>query len=526
MSRSIGKATLPRVALWLLVSIPGAAGAQSTAVVRRPRPTAATATAAAAGAIAGVHVDSAALRRLAGTAAGHLGLATPAAGVATTTTTPAATQPPPPPQPPQQRPAAKTISRARLESVLGGGAAAKISVVRAAGEVATLPPTRDSVTIRPGEIVLRKTSDTALRVAARTTVTHGATGHPLPPGPGDTAHPSPTLVPAPAARPHDATYAVPYRWLMVDSAGVERVLVPYFVLDGGGLTYDVASRTYRGTALVGVEDTLHPGEGPVALPRAVSLQLTTTSSGGRVAPRQLAIGHTSLDYDSVRIESADSTQVRIRTGADQLGVVVPIPVRAITVGLVPQQPSLEGLGLATTEIAVTLPRGMGRTDTANVIFSSTRAPVRPGHVQVTGDAPATVRLRSGAPGPDSIRAFLDGVKVGETVVTFEPPWSFTGATLAGLLLGGLARFVGAKRRKRVRALGWDLLKGAPFGVIAAAASAVGLDLLQLRIDDPGTWVAVMLTAAIGAWTGSRLLERVAPGDAPTTPARPATASPH
>ncbi|MEO5579268.1 MAG: hypothetical protein ABIR58_01305 [Gemmatimonadaceae bacterium] len=105
-----------------------------------------------------------------------------------------------------------------------------------------------------------------------------------------------------------------------------------------------------------------------------------------------------------------------------------------------------------------------------------------------------------------IKAFIDGVEVGETVVMFERPWSFLQATLLGIVLGGFARFFGAKRRERVRSLQWDLLKGAPFGAIAAAASAIGLDLVQLKIDEPGAWIAVMLTAAIGAWLGTRVLD--------------------
>ena len=135
-------------------------------------------------------------------------------------------------------------------------------------------------------------------------------------------------------------------------------------------------------------------------------------------------------------------------------------------------------------------------------------------MHVTGAEASTVRLRSGLPGVDSIHAFIDGVQVGEAIVTFVAPWSFVGATLAGILLGGFARFAGAKRRKKARALYWDMVKGAPFGILAAAAGAIGLDWLQLKIDDPGTWIAIMLTAAVGAWAGSRLLERVAPLSAP------------
>jgi hypothetical protein len=184
----------------------------------------------------------------------------------------------------------------------------------------------------------------------------------------------------------------------------------------------------------------------------------------------------------------------------------------MTVTLIPSQRSLEGFGLATTDITLTLPRGMARTDSAMISFSASSAPVQPASILVTGAGTSTVRLRSGLPGQDTIRAFLDGVLVGDTEVTFKRPWTFLGATLIGIVLGGFARFVSARRRKRARALYWDIIKGSPFGVLAAAASAIGLDLLQFKIEDPGTWMAVMVTSLVGAWLGARILDR--PGASP------------
>ena len=121
----------------------------------------------------------------------------------------------------------------------------------------------------------------------------------------------------------------------------------------------------------------------MTLLRPLKMQLTTTT-GGTVTPPSLAIGHTSLDYDSVRIESPDATNVRIRTGADPAGIVIPIPVRALSIAMIPQQPTLQGLGLATTDIAISLPRGVPRGDTAIITFSSTSSPVRPSTVRLTG----------------------------------------------------------------------------------------------------------------------------------------------
>jgi hypothetical protein len=394
---------------------------------------------------------------------------------------------------------ATAIKRATIDRVLGPQAG--IRVVRSTG-VSELGRMPDSVKIAPGEFVFRKTADTARRIEWKT-----------PNATKDTQ----AVVLHPSVRGADnaATFAMPYRWLTVDSSGNQRVLAPFFVLVGGGLSYDVQSRTYRGTALVGVEDTLHLDEPSAVLPRPLRLQITTTS-GGTVTPAQLAISHTSLDYDSVRIESTDSTNIRIRTGADPAGILIRIPVRSLSVAMIPQQTSLQAFGLGTTNISVSLPRGVARSDTAVVTFSATKAPVRPASVRLSGGDAATVNLRSGLPGRDSIRAFLDGVQVGETFVDFDAPWMFLGATIFGLLLGGSARFVSAKRRKKVRALSWDIVKGAPFGFIAAAASAIGLDLLQLKIDDPGAAIAIALTAAIGAWVGTRVLDRSTP-----VPANPA-----
>lgn len=409
--------------------------------------------------------------------------------------------------------AQKAISRGRLDDLLGKSTAA-IRVVRTTG-VTDVRPDVNSVGITAGDFVFRKMSDTARRIRNPAITATPGTGavHVAPggaPAPPPTGAPATELTPAaiPALSKAATTYVMPYRWLTLDSAGVERVLVPFFILTSGGLTYDVASRTYRGVALIGLEDTLHANVA-VTLPRPLKLLLTTTS-GGSVKPLELAIGHTSLDYDSVSIESPDSTNVKIRTGADPAGIIIPIPVRSMTVAMIPQQSTLQGLGLATTDIAISLPRGITRSDTATITFSSTGAPVRPSSVRTSGDVVPIVRLRSGLPGPDSISAYLDGVRVGGTVVTFVTPWSFLGSTLIGILLGGAARFFGGKRRKHARMLMRDIMKGLPFGVLAAIAGAIGLDWMHLKLDDPAALPAIVVTAALGAWLGSRLLDGAVP----------------
>jgi hypothetical protein len=476
MKRSIALATLTVIALSAKASN---VGAQSTEV-RRPRPDATI--------LARPQGDSAAIRRRIDAGA----ITTLAPGAAAAAVSPAF-QPAAPPAP--QVNARMAISRRRLDTILGGSSAT-IRVVSPTG-VTTVPTGSDSVRFVPGNLIFRKMSDTAHRIAVT----------------------APTGATLPAVSPTDAVYSMPYSLLTVDSAGVERILVPRFIVKGGALTYDVRIRKYKGIAIVGLEDTVHPGRVPLAQP--FELELTTTT-GGTISPDSLAIDHTSIQYRSAQIVSTDSTNVRIRTTADPTGFIIGVPVRDMRLTLIPGQRSLEGFGLATTDISLTLPRDMEREDSATVSFSTSSAPVRPGDVVVRGFGTSTVRLRSGLPGPDTITAYIDGVPVGATVVTFKRPWTFLGATLIGIILGGCARFVSAKRRKRARALYWDIIKGSPFGVIAAAASAIGLDLLQLKIDDPGTWIAVMLTAAIGSWVGARVLDRTGPAPGPGPAPAPAT----
>jgi hypothetical protein len=389
-----------------------------------------------------------------------------------------------------------TIDRARITRILGGPAA-NIRLSDATG-VTDVPRNADSVAIAPGDFLWNKSSDSA-RVVMKSSVTM----------PGSSAI---VARPAPAITNGATTYAIPYRWLTLDSAGVQRVLVPFFILRGGGLTYDVVRRVYKGTALVGVEDTLNPEASSAQLTRPLALMLATRS-GGTVSPHSMNVSHTSLEYDSVSIESPDSTSVLLRTGADRVGITVPIPVRAIVASMIPDQRAIQGFGLATTEISVSLPRGLSRADTAVLTFVSTGAPVKPAILRLAGGDAGVLKLRSGMPGSDSIRAYLDGVPVAETVVGIKAPWPFLQATIIGVVLGGALRW-SAQRRKSFRSLGWDIIRGMPFGAVAAAALSVGLTLLPVNVEDPSAWVGVMVTAALGAWVGSPLLRKAMPDAAP------------
>lgn len=404
------------------------------------------------------------------------------------------------------------IDRRVLEQALGS-ARDTIRVVRN-GVPTTVTATETAVALQPGDFVFRKLGTVAVRVPPSTRV-------PIrPPRPT----PSPTPAPAPAPEPsHDSTaqatpgkpvtpvtpvtprprlrFAMPYRWFTIDSSGVQRVLVPFVELLGGGMTYDVTKRVYRGEALIGVEDTLHPDAGSVPLPKQLKLQLRTLS-GGTVTPRALAIGNTGLDYVPVSIEAPDSTSLRIRTGADTAGIVVPLPRRVLQLGITPAESRIAGFGLAATTLVVSLPRGVARGDTAHVAVSG----ASPETLALTADG-AAVHLRSGMPGDSTLVTFtLDGIDAGHAIVRYAFPWQFLGASLLGIVLAGLARFLGARRKQRAGRLVRHVTMGAVPGFLVGCAAAIGLDVLGLKVTDPSSFAAVMVTTALGAWGGTRLLD--------------------
>jgi hypothetical protein len=389
----------------------------------------------------------------------------------------------------------REFDRARLERVLGTFEASSLKVVRRAG-VQAVRPSVATITVNPGDFIFRK-------VGAEVIQDTGISGF------------EPSALPISA--PGRTVYQLPYRWFTVDAGGAERLLIPRLIIHGGGLSYDPAARVFRGRALIGVEDSLHPLEGPQPLARPLLLQLNLTSPGD-IVPNRLAIDHTSLEYDSVAISARDSVTVHIRTATDPTGVLVPVPIYRPAIELSASPSVLQGLGLGTATISVALPPGFSRADTITVRLRSQTLNIRPALLRVTPDGDNDATFRSAFPGRHSITAEIDGMEADSTDVSIVWPWLFLSAMLIGILVGAWAVLAGS-RAEKPRSYRAALAKAAPFGFISAVAAALGLDLLGLHLDDAGTWSAVWLFAAIGAYVGELVLERfVTPGPTPAAPA--------
>jgi hypothetical protein len=210
--------------------------------------------------------------------------------------------------------------------------------------------------------------------------------------------------------------------------------------------------------------------------------------------------------------------VRVQTAADPTGVLIPVPIYRPAVELSATPSVLQGLGLGTATIFVALPPGFSRADTITVRLRSPTLNIRPALLRVTPDGDNDATFRSASPGRHTITAEVDGMQVDSTDVSIVWPWLFFSAMLIGVFVGAWAALVGG-RAEKPRSFGAALVKAAPFGLITAVAAALGLDLLGLHLDDAGTWAAVWLFAALGAYVGERVLERFgAPGSPPAAPA--------
>ncbi|MBC7790169.1 MAG: hypothetical protein H7Z74_09505 [Anaerolineae bacterium] len=387
----------------------------------------------------------------------------------------------------------RPFDRARIERVLGSAAASDTSplkIVNPAG-VELVAQSADTIRVAAGDFIFRKIGAGVVRDTARSS-------------------------PEPGLRAEARTFELPYRWFTTDTNGVERVLIPKLIVHQNGLTFNSATGLFSGRASIGVIDSLHPNEGSQPLARPLKMALLVIGPGTPV-PDKLEINHTSLDYETVEFSARDSIVVRIVTATDPEGVLIPVQVFRPAIKLYALPSVLQAFGLGTSTISVTLPPGHARGDTMLVTFATQSLNVRPAILPVTVGRANEAKIRSGVPGTHTISAQINGRESDSVEVTFAWPWLFLSAAVVGFIVGGAATFFGDRPGKPT-SIGLAILKGAPFGFLTAVAAALGLDWLGLHLDDAGTWMGVMLTAALGAYAGERILERVTGGGSTKVPA--------
>lgn len=370
----------------------------------------------------------------------------------------------------------RSISRDRLTTVIGARSDSGVRIVSPSGIRAL--PQGGTVALRLGEFVFNKVA--MHPIADSSLSSSGRLG-----------------------------WELPYRWVTLDAEGNELALRPRLEIEGDAIKYHPASRTFRGVGLIGLEDSLRPERGRLPLVNPLRMQITLTTGGGVVEPRNIALDHTSLDYLPLSIVATDTAglQARIRTAVDTAGVLVPIRIALppLTLRVLPSV--VEGFGLATARLLVQLPPGVDSATKVLVTLSSPTVSIDPPTLLLTPNDAQTATIRSGTPGRVSLVAEAAGFMPAPAGVEFAWPWRFLTATLVGILLGGYLKFAIARGRLTRKGFLRAAFRGAPFGILAGLLAALGVDITGFRLTDPGAWIGVVVVVAIGAYLGRASLER-------------------
>lgn len=372
------------------------------------------------------------------------------------------------------------LRRARLDTTIGN-----LRVARA-GRIDTVATSAEQVTLRRGDVLVVPT-----------------------------ARP-PTYDSSAGATPH---VDLPTQYVMLDRAGTTVLTLSVrFEPQGGGLRYDADARRFRGTVLIGLEDSTRRSEQVQLSP--VEIEFTTDAD--EVTPQRVRIAHTNIPFVEVQVRAldpGDTVSLHIRPVFDPDGQHAPLPVVRPAITIDPSPARIQGFGLETTTLTVTLPPAVGAPPVA-IALSADPGALDTTLLAIAAGGVGVTRLRSVGTGAAVVRARFGSVASGETSVMFVFPWPF----LVAAVLGGAAGAVLRARRPRdkpgrLRLFPIDLLVGALTGVVVAAAYAVGVNVLGLTLSVRVGEAAVFVLAVVGGYRGAPgvLRERLSGAAGASTP---------
>lgn len=308
---------------------------------------------------------------------------------------------------------------------------------------------------------------------------------------------------------------LPIRYVRTDASGerAEFHLTPAVEVEGGGLGYRPDGDLFRGSVLIGVEDSVRPSSRR-SLDPPIRLQLTTDA--GSIEPSQLELRATNIPFVRVLLETpasaGDSLTVHVRPEFTREPVNFRVALLRPALRLEPSPRRILGFGLEVARLTAILPPGATRA-ARTVVFESDRGAAEPATVTVRDEGTAGAALRSRGVGRATVAVHSPPLGSGTAQVVFEWPVTFLVASLLGAALGdavawGRGRRSGTRRSAGRR--GAELLSGFLVGLLTAVGYAAGVNLTGLEIKTQyGEGLAFVL-AALGSIYGLPGLSRALP----------------
>lgn len=382
------------------------------------------------------------------------------------------------------------LERSRLPRSLDSASRlGKLRIIDSSQAVA-VRPTGPDVALQTGQFLAARTGDSARivrRPAAR--VTAGSL----------------------ASRTIDTLFVLPFSYVGVATDNRPIHLQPAIIRDLP-LRYQPAAGVFRGSLLVGLQDSLAP---TIRKPIGGAIPLTFASDGAEgdsIAPRTLQIRYTNYPLESVIViarEPRDSVSVRVIPQFDPAGTVVWLRVHP---ALVFEDPPTKasGLGIQTVTFPVRL-IGASVRESVTVTLAVDQGFLKEGSVKVGLAGSATVHLRSAGTGAARITATSPGTDSAAATIQFGWPVWFLVAALLGGAVGGLGKRVTGNPEQKTGVLK-SMLVGVLIGfLVSVAYYAVDVNLLRLDVAIPYfDEAAVFALAMLGAFLGVRKFASTSP----------------
>jgi hypothetical protein len=383
---------------------------------------------------------------------------------------------------------APAVSKFKVSRVAGAAkntfslseAAVAGAVLSEAGEARAISPEAKQVVIPAQHLAIFKTARVATRVAVAPTP---APDSPTPPVDSPTA---------------PVKWVLPYEFTFASEGGVPRS--SHLVAEVAGKLHMVSGAEFGTELLLRLEDVADATQ-RYALPQPA--EVVISAAVDRVDPEALSFSETAV-WKRVVLRTAhpgDSVDARVYSSVDGEGLALDIGIERPTLAVRIDRPSIQGLGLETAEVTVSvrgLPEPAGREVALDV---TQRGGLERVLVPLDAQGFASTKLRSIRIGSTAVHA--SHPQLGEATsneIAFETPWAFAIAALLGGGAGAaIKRLTTARRAKASRVLVAGLLSG----VGGAVVSASGINLLHLDIPAVGGEALVASLALLFALTGLR-----------------------
>ena len=376
-----------------------------------------------------------------------------------------------------QRPVVGVVRRSSLDS-LARQFPSKPLIRVSGSRTDSIPATKDTVTLRPGELLIKETG--RVPTIDRTLAT-----------------------------PH---FDLPEGVTAVRATGGSTMFTVAF--EPQGLAY-APDGVFVGTVHVGLNDSLRP-DSTIKLARPVHILLSAPAGDAEFDSTDLELSHTNLPFTPVKLRVRDTGQdsvhvtIRAASGRDfAFSVVLLRPALSI----VPSPWSISGLGLEQTRLTISVP-SVGGPTTQSVTVSGTKSSPDSGTLTIAQGSSRSTMLRSRGVGADTIWAKAPPFRPGYTVVRYDFPVFFLLAAVLGGAFGGAARVLGVTSGVAEADEGTytrSIVRGLVIGLIAAVLYAAGVNVLGINVPLGVGEAGVFSTAVLGVLFGLRR-----PGGAVTT----------